>query len=92
MSSVEKISIAVTPELAARVRDAVNSGEYASASEVVREALRDWNRKREERQAAFEELGRQWDAGKASGPPQPGPTVFARLRAELKKVDEGPAR
>jgi antitoxin ParD1/3/4 len=41
MPNVEKMSIALTPELAAAVRAAVASGEYVSSSEVVREALRD---------------------------------------------------
>ncbi|MFO5475003.1 MAG: type II toxin-antitoxin system ParD family antitoxin, partial [Dolichospermum sp.] len=40
MPNVEKISIALTPEMAALVRDAVKSGEYASSSEIIREALR----------------------------------------------------
>jgi antitoxin ParD1/3/4 len=41
MPNVEKVSIALTPEMAAVVRQAVESGEYASNSEIVREALRD---------------------------------------------------
>jgi antitoxin ParD1/3/4 len=42
VQNVEKLSIALTPEMAAAVRQAVASGEYASASEVIREALRLW--------------------------------------------------
>jgi antitoxin ParD1/3/4 len=42
MANVEKLSIALTAEMAAMVRQAVESGEYASSSEVVRDALRDW--------------------------------------------------
>jgi antitoxin ParD1/3/4 len=42
MSTVEKISIALPPEMVAVVRSAVDTGEYASSSEVVRDALRDW--------------------------------------------------
>ena len=34
------------PELAAVVRQAVETGDYASTSEVVRAALRDWKLKR----------------------------------------------
>ena len=41
MPNVEKISIALTPEMVALVRDAVESGEYATCSEVIREALRE---------------------------------------------------
>ncbi|MBD2488416.1 type II toxin-antitoxin system ParD family antitoxin [Aulosira sp. FACHB-615] len=46
MPNVEKISVALTPEMAALVRNAVESGEYASSSEVIREALREWKQKR----------------------------------------------
>lgn len=41
MPNVEKMSIALTPEMAALVREAVETGEYATSSEMVREALRD---------------------------------------------------
>ncbi|MGE3875634.1 MAG: type II toxin-antitoxin system ParD family antitoxin [Parvibaculaceae bacterium] len=47
MADVEKVSIAVTPEMAAALREVVESGEYASTSEVVREALREWKPRRE---------------------------------------------
>jgi len=41
MTKVEKLSIALTSELAEAVRGAVDAGDYASSSEAVREALRD---------------------------------------------------
>jgi antitoxin ParD1/3/4 len=41
------------------MRQAVESGEYASASEVVREALRDWKFRRAQRDQIIAELGRQ---------------------------------
>jgi antitoxin ParD1/3/4 len=83
MANVEKISIALTPEMAAAVRDVVKAGEYASASEVVREALRDWSFKRTERDRALEELGRRWDEGLASGGPIEGEEAFARIRKNV---------
>ncbi len=46
MGQVSKMSIAVTPEMAALVTQAVESGEYASNSEVIREALREWKQRR----------------------------------------------
>jgi len=48
---VEKISIAVPSEMAGILRSAVKSGEFASNSEVVRDALREWTRRRERRKA-----------------------------------------
>lgn len=60
MPAIEKISIALPPEMVAQVRGAVQTGEYASSSEVVREALRDWNQKRQLRQEGLEELRQLW--------------------------------
>jgi antitoxin ParD1/3/4 len=60
MASVEKISIALPPEMVALLRQAVDTGEYASNSEVVRDALRDWTQKRNLRQQGVEELRQVW--------------------------------
>jgi antitoxin ParD1/3/4 len=68
MSHVEKMSIALTPELAAAVRAAVANGEYVSSSEVVREALRAWQLRRTLHQKELEELRYLWQEGMASGP------------------------
>ena len=42
------------------VRSAVATGEYASSSEVIRDALRDWTYKRSLRQQGISELRRVW--------------------------------
>jgi antitoxin ParD1/3/4 len=68
MPNVEKLSIALTPEMAALVREVVEAGDYASSSEVVREALRDWKRKRSLERQELDELRRLWDEGLKSGP------------------------
>lgn len=68
MPTVEKISIALTQDMAALVRQAVESGEYASSSEVIRDALRDWKRKRALQEQQIEELRRLWNDGIQSGP------------------------
>jgi antitoxin ParD1/3/4 len=39
---MERLTITLTPDLAARVKEAVEGGQYGSASEVMRQALRDW--------------------------------------------------
>ncbi|WP_127088286.1 ribbon-helix-helix domain-containing protein [Aquabacter cavernae] len=83
MANVEKVSVALTPEMAAMMREAVDTGEYASASEVMREALRDWKHRRAQRAKAVEELGRLWDAGMGSGPAVDGEEAFARIKKKL---------
>jgi len=67
MSHVEKMSIALTTDMAAVVREAVASGEYASSSEVIREALRDWRRRRQLHEQEVAELRRLWNEGLTSG-------------------------
>ncbi len=46
MSEIERLTITLPAEMAATVKGAVEGGDYASSSEVIREALRDWNLKR----------------------------------------------
>ena len=46
MADIERMTITVPAEMAAVVKGAVQTGDYASTSEVVREALRDWKTKR----------------------------------------------
>ncbi len=60
MTAAEKISIALPPEMIHIVRGAVATGEYASSSEVIRDALRDWTYKRNLRQQGITELRRVW--------------------------------
>lgn len=60
MATAEKISIALPPEMVSIVRDAVATGEYASSSEVIRDALRDWTFKRTLRQQGIAELRQLW--------------------------------
>lgn len=45
MADIERLTITLPSDMAAIVKAAVEGGEYASSSEVVREALRDWKMK-----------------------------------------------
>jgi antitoxin ParD1/3/4 len=46
MAEIERLTITLPSDMAAALKDAVKGGDYASTSEVVREALRDWKMKR----------------------------------------------
>ncbi len=46
MAEIERMTVTLPSEMAAVVKGAVSGGDYASTSEVVREALRDWKIKR----------------------------------------------
>ena len=68
MSKIDKISVAITREQHAKIKAAVNRGDYASTSEVIRTALREWELKEEMRRLEGERIARLWDEGIASGP------------------------
>jgi antitoxin ParD1/3/4 len=87
MSTVEKISIALPPEMVAVVRSAVDTGEYASSSEVVRDALRDWTQKRSLRQQGVDELRQVWQqAIKDKTPGVPIDDVLNRLERKYQAM------
>lgn len=82
MSTVEKISIALTPQLADKARAMVESGDYATTSEVMREGLRLLIARRER----HEQLRAEIQKGLDSGPPQPRrpiEEILAKGRATL---------
>ncbi len=83
MADIQKVSVALTGEQLAALKAAVEAGEYATTSEIVREAVRDWQFKRELRQEEVKRLRRLWDEGKASGPPEP--LDFDELRREARR-------
>ncbi len=47
-NAAEKISITVTPAMKRTLEERVASGQFASASELIREALRVWQRREDE--------------------------------------------
>ncbi len=81
---VEKLSIALTPEMMAAVRAAVESGEYASSSEVIREWYRDWKLGQDRRQTAIRELRALIQEGIDSGPALDGPTAMKEIIDRIK--------
>ncbi|HWW23961.1 MAG TPA: type II toxin-antitoxin system ParD family antitoxin [Edaphobacter sp.] len=87
MSAIEKISIALPPEMVSLVRQAVDTGEYASSSEVVRDALRDWMRKRNLQQQGIEELRQLWkQAREDKTPGTPVEEVLDRLERKYQAM------
>ena len=81
MPAVERMTITMPAELAETLRQTVAGGEYASTSEVVREALREWTRRRDAERQDLETLRAAIRAGLDSGPGLPADQVFAELRA-----------
>lgn len=80
MSTIERMTITVPSEMAAILRQSVDGGEYASTSEVVREALREWMRRRDTDRRDLDALREAIRLGDESGSSIPAETVFADLR------------
>ena len=89
MPDVQKLSIALTREQISSIKAAVETGEYATTSEIVREAIRDWQFKRELRQDDLRRLRQLWDQGKASGAPAPADFDDARREARKRLSSTG---
>jgi len=87
MEPAEKLSITLPANLARIVREKVESGAYASNSEVIREALRIWQESavgRDQRLARIrQDIGEAIDDPRAS---IPADEVFGRLRDRSKKA------
>src|SRR5262245_23473208 len=88
MSKIDKISIAITREQHAKIKAAVDRGDYASTSEVIRTALREWETKEELRRLEGERIGRLWDEGLASGPAREGPPIMERLKSKYEALQK----
>lgn len=60
---LERLTVTLPTEMAAFIKRAIDGGEYASTSEVIRDALRDWQVKSEIRRRKLESLRRAIDQG-----------------------------
>lgn len=65
------MTVSLSQQQASRVQQAVESGAYASNSEVVRDALRLWEQREEIRALELAKLKRAYDEGMASGAARP---------------------
>ena len=79
------LNVNLTPQLEALVRRKVSSGRYNSASEVVREALRNMEAHDELQSLKLEQLRRDIRDGLDSGPARPwsGPEMKREGRKRL---------
>lgn len=82
-----EITVTLSESTLGAIRDAVASGEYASADEIVRDALRDWKVKHRVSQIELDEIRRLVQEGADSGPGIDADLVFG-LRAKYAAMAE----
>jgi len=78
------MNINLTPQLEEMVREKVSSGMYASASEVVREALRLMRKQDALRQGKLEELRSEVRKGLNSGPSEAWDAASLKKKARMR--------
>lgn len=94
MQAAEKISVTMTPELMDLIRRSVEAGEYASASEALRDAVRVWKREREEHAERLAAIRARIDRGLADPRPDLSEdqvdaaleSMFVRGRKDLRRA------
>ncbi len=70
------------------IKKQLDSGHYASASEVVRDGLRILEEREQMRQIQLEQLQQQIQQGLHSGPSIPAEQVFDRLQAKYQAMTQ----
>ncbi len=90
MADLERMTVVFPAPMAKAIRDKVDAGEYATASEVVRDAMRLWMLREEERQREIEYLRQAWQEGIESGPTVPWD--MKEMRARWKAEEDRPLR
>ena len=90
MPDVQKVSVALTGEQVTNLKAAVESGEYATTSEVVREALREWQWKRDVREEDLNRHRALWAEGESSGGRRliDLESTLTEARERLRKITE----
>lgn len=75
----EKISITLPPDMLNIIREKVKDGAYASTSEVIREAMRLWQRQEEEHHARIASIQARLEQSAHSGEPVLLDAAFEKL-------------
>ena len=81
MPTAEKISITLTPEMNRIIKRRVEAGDFASSSELIREALRVWQKREDEHQERLASVrARIQKSLDDPRPSVPAEEVFDRLK------------
>ena len=79
IEKAEKISITLPPDMLTSIKDKVQEGLYGSTSEVIREAMRLWQRQQEEYETRLAVIRERLERSANSGTPIPMEEAFAQL-------------
>ena len=75
----ERITITLPPDMLASIKKEVRSGSYASTSELIREAMRLWQKREEEHKARISLIRERLAHSEQSGEPVPLNIAFKTI-------------
>jgi antitoxin ParD1/3/4 len=90
----KRITITLPPDMLASIKEEVNSGSYGSTSELIREAMRLWQKREEEHRARIALIRERLTHSAQNGKPVSLDTAFQALKERhnqllaSKKSDE----
>ena len=86
VEKAEKISITLPPDMLMSIKDTVKGGAYGSTSEVIRAAMRLWQRQQDEHEVRLEAIRTRLEQSANSGQPVPIDDVFRRIEEKHKRL------
>ena len=86
MAEFDRLSVLLPPELAQAVRDAVDGERYAVESDVVIDALQDWQVRQGLRAAKLQRLRELVEEGLASGSEPMADDEFEQIKREGRRI------
>ncbi len=81
----ERITITLPPEMLASIQQKVNTGSYGSTSELIRDAIRVWQKKDEEHYARISLIRNRLQQSMKSGVPVALDAVFSGIEKIHKR-------
>ena len=85
MGKIEPMTVILSEEMTAKLRAAVDSGEYANEAEILRAAVQDWSDTHDGRAASLTRLREMIAEGEA-GPFRPADEFFDELEEYVAKL------
>jgi antitoxin ParD1/3/4 len=80
----DRITITLPPDMLASIKKKVSSGSYGSTSELIREAMRLWQKREDEHEARLSLIRNRLEQSIKSGEPVPIDDAFDKI-LELHK-------
>ena len=81
----ERITITLPPDMLASIKKEVGSGSYGSTSELIREAVRLWQKREEEHKTRISLIRERLAHSKQSGEPVPFNEAFKTIEELHRK-------